>query len=235
MVEYLLPPGLRGLVVAGLLSALMGSLAGVFNACSTLFTVDIYQKIRPNASQSELVSMGRLATTILVLIAFAWIPVLKGATGLYNYLQSVQGYLAPPIFVVFFFGVFWKRLNAQGCFWAIVVGFAVGLFRMLVDTPVTLGLEAYKNGYPEGSFLWIVNNINFQYFSILITLISALVMVVVSYMTAEPDYAKIKNLAFGTVTDEHREESANSWSWREVAASIFVLAVIIGGYLYFRG
>lgn len=235
MVEYLLPPGLRGLVVAGLLSALMGSLAGVFNACSTLFTVDIYEKLRPKASQAELVNMGRLATGVMVVIALLWIPVLQGATGLYNYLQSVQGYLAPPIFVVFFFGVFWKRLNAQGCFWAMVVGFVAGLFRMLVDTPVTLGLEAYKNGYPEGSFLWIVNNINFQYFSILITLLSALVMVVVSYMTAAPDYAKIKNLSFGTLTDEHKAESAGSWDWRDVATSIFVLAVIIGGYLYFRG
>lgn len=235
MVEYLLPPGLRGLVVAGLLSALMGSLAGVFNACSTLFTVDIYQKIRPNASQAELVHMGRLATTSMVIIAFLWIPVVKGAAGLYNYLQSVQGYLAPPIFVVFFFGVFWKRLNAQGCLWAIIVGFVIGLFRMLVDTPVTLGLEAYKNGYPQGSFLWIVNNINFQYFSILITLISAIVMIVVSYMTKEPDYDKIKNLSFGTVTDEHRAESAMSWDWREVAASIVVVVVIAFGYLYFRG
>lgn len=235
MVEYLLPPGLRGLVVAGLLSALMGSLAGVFNACSTLFTVDIYEKLRPKASQAELVNMGRLATSIMVVIALIWIPVLKGATGLYNYLQSVQGYLAPPIFVVFFFGVFWKRLNAQGCFWAMVVGFVVGIFRMLVDTPVTLGLEAYKNGYPEGSFLWVVNNINFQYFSILITLISAAVMVVVSYMTQEPDYAKIKNLSFGTITDEHRAESAGSWDWRDVASSVFVVVVIVGGYLYFRG
>jgi len=235
MVEHLLPPGLRGLVVAGLLSALMGSLAGVFNACSTLFTVDIYEKIRPKASQVELVNMGRLATGVMVVIALLWIPVLQGATGLYNYLQSVQGYLAPPIFVVFFFGVFWKRLNAHGCFWAMVVGFLAGIFRMLVDTPVTLGLEAYKNGYPQGSFLWIVNNINFQYFSILITLLSALVMVVVSYMTAEPDYAKIKNLSFGTLTDEHKAESAGSWDWRDVATSIFVLAVIIGGYLYFRG
>jgi SSS family solute:Na+ symporter len=235
MVEYLLPPGLRGLVVAGLLSALMGSLAGVFNACSTLFTVDIYQKIRPNASQSEVVNMGRLATTCMVVIALAWIPVVKGATGLYNYLQSVQGYLAPPIFVVFFFGVFWKRLNAQGCFWAMVIGFLVGLFRMLVDTPVTLGLEAYKNGYPHGSFLWIVNNINFQYFSILITVISAVVMVVVSYMTAAPDYAKIKNMSFGTITDEHRAESAGSWDWRDVVLSGLVLVVIVGGYLYFRG
>ena len=233
MVQYLLPTGLRGIVVAGLLSALMGSLAGVFNACSTLFTVDIYEKLRPKASQHEIVRMGRIATTIMVLIAMLWIPVVKGATGLYNYLQTVQGYLAPPIFVVFFFGVFWKRLNAKGCFWAMIVGFALGLFRMIVDTPVTLGVA--ENGYAEGSFLWIVNNINFQYFSILITLISALVMVGVSYATEAPDYGKLTNLTFGTRTHEHLSESQASWSWREVATSILVVAVIAGGYLYFVG
>ncbi len=233
MVQYLLPTGLRGIVVAGLLSALMGSLAGVFNACSTLFTVDIYEKLRPKASQHEIVRMGRIATVIMVLIAMAWIPVVKGAAGLYNYLQSVQGYLAPPIFVVFFFGVFWKRLNAKGCLWAMIVGFILGLFRMLVDTPVTLGME--KNGYAEGSFLWIVNNINFQYFSILITIVSAIVMIMVSYLTKEPDYDRISNLTFGTTTAEHRSESQASWNWREVATSVFVLAVILGGYLYFVG
>jgi solute:Na+ symporter, SSS family len=109
MVQYLLPPGLRGIVVAGLLSALMGSLAGVFNACSTLFTVDLYEKWKPAASQHQIVRTGRIATAVMVLIALAWIPVIKGAQGLYTYLQSVQGYLAPPIFVVFFFGVFFKR------------------------------------------------------------------------------------------------------------------------------
>jgi SSS family solute:Na+ symporter len=233
MVQYLLPAGVRGLVVAGLLSALMGSLAGVFNACSTLFTVDIYQKWRPMATQSEIVRTGRTATTIMVLIAIAWIPVVKGAEGLYNYLQSIQGYLAPPIFVVFFFGVFWKRLNAQGCFWAMVIGFVVGVFRMLVDTPVTMSSGSFK--YAEGSFLWIVNNINFQYFSILITIISASVMVVVSYMTQAPDYGSIKNLSFGTATHEHRSESAASWDWRDVTSSLIVIAVIVGGYLYFRG
>src|SRR5947209_16498542 len=99
----------------------------------------------------------------MVLIALLWIPVIQGAHGLYDYLQAVQGYLAPPIFVVFFFGVFWRRLNAQGCLWAMIVGFLVGLFRMLVDTPITLGL--FKE-YQPGSFFWIVNNTNFQYFSI---------------------------------------------------------------------
>ncbi len=177
MVRHLLPAGLRGIVVAGLLSALMGSLAGVFNACSTLFTVDLYGKWKPRATQHQVVRTGRMATAVMVLIALAWIPVIRGAHGLYEYLQAVQGYLAPPIFVVFFFGVFFKRLNAKGCFAAMVVGFILGVFRMLVDTPVTMKLGGFEEGYTPGSLLWIINNINFQYFSVLITIVSAVVMV----------------------------------------------------------
>jgi SSS family solute:Na+ symporter len=235
MVQYLLPAGVRGIVVAGLLSALMGSLAGVFNACSTLFTVDLYQKWRPNASQAQLVRTGRTATVVMVLIALAWIPVIKGAQGLYNYLQAVQSYLAPPIFVVFFLGVFVKRMNAQGALWAMLVGFVLGLFRMAVDTPITLGLEGYQNGYTPGSIFWVVNNIYFQYFSVLITLVSAVVMVVVSYMTPAPDYAAMKSLTFATQTAEDVRENRASWDWRDVASSGLVLACIIGAYLYFRG
>jgi solute:Na+ symporter, SSS family len=242
MVQYLLPAGLRGIVVAGLLSALMGSLAGVFNACSTLFTVDLYEKIRPKATQHQIVRMGRIATAIMVLIAMAWIPVVQGARSLYNYLQSVQGYLAPPIFVVFFFGVFWKRLNAKGCLWAMIVGFALGLFRLLVDTPVAMGMFGWLNaektiprGYAEGSFMWIINNIYFQYFSVLITIVSAVVMVVVSYMTQVPDYGRIKSLTFGTTTDEDRRRTRASWDWHDVLASVFILLAILGAYLYFRG
>jgi solute:Na+ symporter, SSS family len=235
MVQYLLPPGVRGIVVAGLLSALMGSLAGVFNACSTLFTVDLYQKWNPGASQSQLVRTGRIATMVMIAIALAWIPVIKGAQSLYGYLQAVQSYLAPPIFVVFFFGVFWKRLNGLGALWAMIVGFALGLFRMLVDTPVTLGLAGYEKGYPEGSFFWIVNNIYFQYFSVLITVVSAIVMVAVSHMTVEPDYSKIQSLTFGTATDADKKKTSASWSMKEVLGSLFVVACILGSYLYFRG
>jgi SSS family solute:Na+ symporter len=235
MVQYLLPPGIRGIVVAGLLSALMGSLAGVFNACSTLFTVDLYQKWKKGASQHQLVRTGRMATAIMVFIALAWIPVIKNAHGLYNYLQSVQGYLAPPIFVVFFFGVFFKRLNGQGALWAMIVGFALGLFRMLVDTPVTLGVGPFQNGYPAGSFLWVVNNIYFQYFSVLITIVSAVVMVGVSYITAPQDYGTIQSLTFGTATEEDLRRTRAGWSWKEVAGSGVVLVCILGGYLYFRG
>jgi solute:Na+ symporter, SSS family len=235
MVEHLLPAGLRGLVVAGLLSALMGSLAGVFNACSTLFTVDLYEKINPGASQEKLVRVGRTATAVMVVIALAWLPVIQGAHGLYNYLQAVQGYLAPPVFVVFFLGVFWKRMNWQGCLWAMIVGFSVGLFRMAVDTPVALGLGGFEHGYAEGSFLWIVNKTYFQYFSVLITLISAAVAVVVSLATAAPDYGRIGGLTYATASDADHAETRRSWSMRDLVGSAVVLAAILGAYLYFRG
>jgi SSS family solute:Na+ symporter len=235
MVQTILPSGLRGLVVAGLLSALMSSLAGVFNASSTLFTVDLYSKWRPHASQHQIVRVGRWATIAMVVIGIAWIPVIRGAEGLYNYLQAVQGYLAPPIFIVFFFGIFFKRLNAQGCFWSLLVGFGLGLFRMIVDTPVSLGLAGYAQGYTPGSLLWIVNNIYFQYFSVLITIVSAIVMIVVSLVTAEPDYSRLKGLTFATVTENDRNRSRSSWDWRDVASSAFVVACILGAYLYFVG
>jgi SSS family solute:Na+ symporter len=239
MVKDLLPMGLRGIVVAGLLSALMGSLAGVFNACSTLFTVDLYEKWRPGATQHQIVRVGRIATGVMVAIALAWIPVVKGATSLYDYLQQIQGYLAPPIFVVFFLGVFFKRLNAKGCFWAMVVGFVLGVFRMLVDTPVTLGLNRFSPAvqelYEPGKFLWIINNINFQYFSILITIISAVTMVAVSLASSPPSAAQIKSLTFGTATEEDKRKTRESWGLHEVLASLVVLAAILGAYLYFRG
>jgi len=210
-------------------------LAGVFNACSTLFTVDLYEKWNPKATQHQIVRVGRNATAVMVLVALMWIPVIRGAHGLYDYLQAVQGYLAPPVFVVFFFGVFFKRLNAKGCFWAMIVGFLLGVFRMAVDTPVTMKLGPLANGYTPGSFLWIVNNINFQYFSVLITIVSAVVMVVVSYLTSEPSFEQIKGLTFGTASDEDRRITRASWDYRDVAASLVVLVAILGAYLYFTG
>jgi SSS family solute:Na+ symporter len=233
LVKTVLPTGVRGIVVAGLMAALMGSLAGTFNASSTLFTMDIFRRIRPQAPQHTLVWVGRLAVAIMVIIGLFWIEVIRGADGLYNYLQSVQGYLAPPIFVVFFFGIFWKRLNAKGCVAALTVGFVLGLFRMAVDTPLTLGL--LKDGYAEGSFLWIVNNIYFQYFSVLITLVSVLVMVGVSYATKEPNYVKIEGLTYGNVTPEQKRETRESWDWKDVLGTCIVLGMILAAYMYFNG
>ncbi|UCG87734.1 MAG: sodium/solute symporter, partial [Gemmatimonadota bacterium] len=235
LVATVLPAGVRGIVVAGLLAALMSSLAGVFNASATLFTMDFYSKLRPNVSQHRLVWIGRVATTVMVLIGLAWIPVIQGGKGLYDYLQGVQSYLAPPIAVVFFLGVFFKRLNAQGALAALIVGFMMCLFRLAIDTPVQLEFGVLADGYAEGSFLWIVNNMFFQYYSILILVVCVAVMVGVSYATREPDYSKMDGLTFGTITDAQRSESRRSWGWRDITASVAVLLAILAAYLYFTG
>jgi len=232
LVAYVLPVGVRGIVVAGLLAALMSSLAGVFNASSTLFTMDFYSRLKPKSSQSHLVWVGRIATAVMVLIGLMWIPVIRGGKGLYDYLQGVQAYLAPPIFVVFFFGVFMKRLNAKGCLAALITGFAMGLFRLAVDTPVKL-IESFN--YQPGSFLWVVNNIFFQYYSLLIFIVCVVVMIVVSYLTREPAYEKISGLTFSTMTEEHRMESRRSWNKTDVIASVVVVVLIAAIYLYFTG
>ena len=235
MVVHVVPAVIRGLVVAGLLAALMSSLAGVFNASSTLFTMDFYQKFRPQATQHQLVWIGRAATTVMVFIGLLWIPVIQGAKGLYDYLQGVQGYLGPPIFTVFFFGVFNRRLNAKGCLSALVVGFVMGIFRLAVDTPVTLKMPGFAEGYPAGSLLWIVNNIYFQYYSLLIFLVSAAVMVVVSYLTAAPREQSITGLTYATATAEQELRTRESWNKWDVINSCTVLFLILLAYLYFNG
>ena len=235
LAQAVMPTGVRGIVVAGLIAALMSSLAGVFNASSTLFTIDFYQKFRPQASQHQLVWVGRAATVVLVFVGLLWVPVIQGARGLYDYLQGVQGYLAPPIAAVFFLGVSMKRLNAAGCLSALVIGFLLGAFRLLVDTPVTLGLSGFEGGYPEGSFLWIINNIYFQYYSLVIFLVSCAVLIGVSYATAPPPAEQVAGLTYATVSETDRAETRASWNQRDVLASAGVLALITFAYIYFNG
>jgi len=193
--------------------------------------MDFYSRIVKGVSQERLVWIGRVATGVLVVVGLLWIPVIKNTKGLYDYLQSVQAYLAPPIFVVFFFGIFVRRLNGPGCLATLIVGFIMGLFRLAIDTPVSLkGHE-----YAEGSFFWIMNNMFFQYYSILILLVCTAVFYLVSYLTPEPDYEKISGLTYGTVTDAHRADSRSSWGVMEVFWSVAVVVVIIVVYCYFRG
>jgi SSS family solute:Na+ symporter len=232
MVAHVLPVGIRGIVVAGLLAALMSSLAGAFNASATLFTIDFYSRLRPNVSQARLVWIGRIATAIMVLIGILWIPVIRGGRGLYDYLQGMQAYLAPPIFVVFFFGVFYKRLNAKGCLWALITGFILGIVRLAIDTPVKL-IQGFQ--YQEGSFFWIMNHIFFQYYSMIILVVSAIVMIVVSYMTEVPNYKKISGLTYATRTKQDKKVTRASWNKWDVVTSCTVLLIILGAYLYFVG
>ncbi|NBC66363.1 MAG: sodium/solute symporter [Bacteroidetes bacterium] len=232
MVAYILPVGIRGLVVAGLLAALMSSLAGVFHASSTLFTMDLYNKIKPQTSDQELVWVGRVAVGVMIIVGLLWIPVIQGSRGLYDYLQGIQSYLAPPIFVVFFMGIFNSRLNKEGCLSALIVGIILGLFRLAVDTPAFL-MDDFA--YTEGSFLWIVNNIFFQYYSLGMFLICIAVMVGVSYATSAPDQEKISGLTYQTLTEQDKRESRQSWSRKEVLWSVLLMVIIFVIYIYFRG
>ncbi|HEY6977684.1 MAG TPA: sodium:solute symporter [Chitinophagaceae bacterium] len=232
LVMHVLPLGVRGIVVAGLLAALMSALAGVFNASSSLFTMDFYSRLRPGASQAQLVWVGRAATVVMVIIGLLWIPVIQGGRGLYDYLQGIQAYLAPPIFVVFFLGILMKRLNGPGCLATLIVGFTMGLFRLIVDTPVKL---ISNFNYAEGSFFWIVNHIFFQYYSLLITIVCIVVFLVVSYTTKAPVYASIRGLTFSTLSDQDKLESRSTWNTKDVLTSVLVVVLILAAYLYFTG
>jgi SSS family solute:Na+ symporter len=176
----------------------------------------------------------------MVIIGLAWIPVISNAGGLYGYLQGIQAYLAPPIFVVFFGGVFFKRLNAAGCFAAHVVGFLLGLLKLAIDTPVTLKLfgttqDQKAIAYDPGTWQYVVNNMYFQYFSLLIFIISAVVMVLVSLASAPPDEAKINGLTYGAVSEEDKRRTRESWGAGDVLASLVVIALIVAAYIYFSG
>lgn len=224
MVEQIMPMGLRGLLAGGLLAALMASLASVYNACSTLFTMDIYQKMKPGASGKELVRVGRIATAVVVILGMVWIPMMgRISSTLYTYLQSVQSYLAPPIAAVFLLGVFFKRLNAKGAYSAMIIGFVLGLIK--------LTLELFQKDLT--GLLHDFATINFLYFCIYLFLFSIVVMVVVSLLTPKPDEDHIRGLTFATTVAEDRAASRASWNKWDVVLSLIVVAIIVSVFVYF--
>ncbi|MEM9555259.1 MAG: sodium:solute symporter [Acidobacteriota bacterium] len=189
LVGALLPVGLRGLVVAGLLAALMSSLSSVFNSCSTLVTWDLYKKLRPEAPEATLVRVGQVATGVLVLFGLAWIPMMQFISDqLYVYIQSVQAYISPPIAAVFLVGIAWRRVNARGAMAALVTGFVLGMSR--------LGLEIGQESL-TGGLLWLAE-INFLHFAILLFVVCTVVLVAVSLLTEAPDEARLGGLTFAT-------------------------------------
>ncbi|MCA6439494.1 MAG: sodium:solute symporter [Sediminibacterium sp.] len=226
MVKELMPMGLRGLLAGGLLAALMSSLASVYNACSTLYTIDIYKERHPHASEKQLVKVGRIATGVVVLLGMAWIPLMgRISNGLYDYLQSVQSYLAPPIAAVFLLGVFFKRLNAKGAYTAMVTGFIIGLAK--------LTFQMLKNQLPTDSIFYQFGSINFLYFAIYLFLFSIAVMVLVSLLTAKPSEEQIQGLTFATTVAADKASSRASWNKWDVIHTIVVLLVIVSILSYF--
>jgi len=229
MVAGLLPRGLRGLVVGGLLAALMSSLSSLFNSCASLFTVDIYKKLHPTVSEARLVHIGRLATATVVLLGLLWIPIMplisKG--GLYKYLQDVQSYLAPPITAVFLLGLFCKRINAAGAVAGLAVGFVAGM------TKLTLQGLAGAGKLDTIPWLKAVGDYNFLFASGILLALSIVVVVVVSLLTAPPRDEQIVGLTYATATEEQRRENRASWNHWDILATAGVLGLVLAMYLYF--
>ena len=226
MVATLLPEGLRGLVVAGIIAALMSSLSSLFNSTATLFTLDIYKKIKPKVSEQKLVLIGRMATLVVVVFGLLWIPIMpmisKG--GLYQYLQSVQGYLAPPITAVFLLGLFNSRINNKGATWGLSLGFFAGMLKLIIQA--FFGKEKIAN--PE--LLAYIGDINFLYFSGILFLFCALLICLVSYQTELPDENQIDGLTYQTIDKEAIKES---WDQKDIYATGVILGLVLAIYLYF--
>ena len=228
LVTTLLPVGLKGLVAGGLMAALMSSLASVFNSCSTIFTIDIYKQISPEKSEQFLVNVGKIATVVIVVLGIAWIPIMEKIGGgvMYQYLQNVQAYIAPPVTTVFLLGIIWKRVNAQA---AIVTLFS-GLFLLILR----LGSEIATNeGIIESGFLYDFASVNFSYMAIWMFIFSVALCISTSLLTSEPDYKKIQGLSYGTLTSSDKISSDKSYTTIDVVLSIVLVLIVIGILLFF--
>lgn len=228
LMSNLLPSGLRGLVAAGLLAALMSSLASVFNSVSTLFTVDIYKKLRPDTDEKKLVKTGQVATFIVVVIGILWIPIMNNISGvLYEYLQSVQTYIAPPIAAVFIMGIMHRRINAQGAYVTLILGFIIGFGRIF--------LEITTDSLTPGSFLYFLGTLNYLSFGVWFFVFCILTIIIISLSTPQQPAEKLLNLTFGTVTAKEKNISKSTYDWKDIIVSIFVVLVVVFVLVWFNG
>ncbi len=227
LMMHVMPAGLRGLVAAGLMAALMSSLASVFNSCSTLFTIDIYKKLKPEADEKSMVRMGRIATGVVVALGVLWVPIIEKLAGgtLYEYLQNVQSYIAPPITAVFLLGIFSSRINNKGAMATLISGIIIAAIR--------LTLELIKGSLTEGSVLYNLADMNFLKFSAFFFLYCVAVTILVSLFTAPQPKAALQGLTIGTVSEEQKAENNESYTWIDIATSLFIIAVVAYVMIYF--
>lgn len=223
-----MPAGLRGLVAAGLLAALMSSLASVFNSCSTLFTVDIYKKLKPDTPEKKLLNIGRIATVIVVILGILWIPIMENISGvLYEYLQSVQSYIAPPITAVFILGIFHKRINSSGALATLIAGLVVALLR--------ISLELASDSLDPNGILYGLAKMNFLTFAAWFFLFSIIVCVVVSLLTPAPSMDQIRGLTYSTLSKDQIESNRNSYNMWDIVFSLAVIGIVIFVMVSFTG
>jgi SSS family solute:Na+ symporter len=227
MVTTLLPSGIKGLVVAGLLAALMSSLSGMFNSTSTLVTIDILKRFRPEADDRTLVRFGRLTTGAMVVLGLLWIPFIGMLSDerMYVYLQSVQAYISPPIAACFLFGIFWNRVNARGAMAALLTGLALGAFRFVIEVQNKIS--------PLGNdFLQWVASVNFLHYAVFLFVVCSGVLVGVSLATEAPDRSRLKFLTFADSAGLHAERTPGHRT--NVIASLVLVALLLVLWWTFR-
>jgi SSS family solute:Na+ symporter len=223
LVTRLLPAGLKGLVIAGMLAALMSSLASVFNSCSTLLTWDVYRKLKPGASETQLITVGRIATGVLVVLGLAWIPFMKYISSqLYIYLQSVQAYIAPPIAACFLLGLFFRRLNGIGAMASLCTGFVLGALRLILE--LSNGLS--KTGLADGTVWAWMAEINFLHFAVLLFAVCTVVLVGVSALTPAPAEEQIAGISWGGGAAAPPVPGEAGGRRRDIALSLTLAAVL---------
>ena len=229
LVAKILPAGVKGLVVCGILAALMSSLASLFNSSAMLFTIDFWKRLKPQTSEKSLVRIGQMATVVIVILGILWIPIMRSVGNvLYNYLQDVQSVLAPGIAAAFLLGITWKRASAKGGMWGLLSGIIIGLTR--------LGAKVYYSNTPDAADSWfkaVFYDFNWLFFCGVMLVVCCLVIIVVSLCTKAPDEQKIQGLVFGTSTPEQRAATRASWNAWDVIHTIIILGFTVAFYIYF--
>jgi len=241
LVLNLLPTGLVGLVMAALLAAVMGAMSSVFNSASTLVTLDFYKKLRPEASEKQLVNFGRVATGFMVLLGLLWVPFIHLISSqLYIYLQSVQAYISPPIASCFILGILWPRLNGTGAISSLMTGFVMGASRFVVE----IADRAAGGRFTSPAIRWLVD-MNFLHYAIFMFVVCSVVLVVVSLMGPAPERKKLAGLTFATVDDKIDSVAVRSTDRKpaketalehrvNVVFSLGLVATVVGLWIYFR-
>ena len=229
LVAKILPAGVKGLVVCGILAALMSSLASLFNSSAMLFTIDFWKRLKPQTSEKSLVRIGQIATVVIVVLGILWIPIMRSVGNvLYNYLQDVQSVLAPGIAAAFLLGITWKRASAKGGMWGLLSGIIIGLTR--------LGAKVYYSNTPDAADSWfkaIFYDFNWLFFCGVMLIVCCLIVIIVSLCTEAPSKEKIQGLVFGTSTPEQIEATRNSWNHWDVIHTVIILAITVAFYWYF--
>ncbi|XP_026556342.1 sodium/myo-inositol cotransporter [Pseudonaja textilis] len=205
LVMNLVPVGLRGLMMAVMIAALMSDLDSIFNSASTIFTLDIYKLlIRKNASPRELMIVGRVFVAFMVVISIAWVPIIVEMQGgqMYLYIQEVADYLTPPVAAIFLLGVFWKRCNEQGAFFGGMVGFALGAARLIL---------AFVYRVPEcnqpDTRPFFIKNIHYMYVAAGLFWITGIVAIIVSFLTPPPSTEQVRTTTFWSIKKRSVKEN----------------------------